>query len=206
MFVLLDVYNMAISHLGTGKQITDVDERGQEAAKCRQWGAMARRITLQRYRWPFATRYATLTQVTRKGDAGHPTEEYEYSYRYPTTALFVRRVLNQYNRNPNPNQKIPFKVIQDNTGKLILTDIPEGQIEYVVDVEDLGFAPEFFILAYSYVLAAHIAPGLTKGDQRLPDKMFRFANYYAEMGAAIAANEETPDVMPDSEMIEARGI
>ena len=56
-----EIANLAISHLGIGKEIANVEtEQSQEAKACRRYFDMAKKITLGDVDWTFATKFATL--------------------------------------------------------------------------------------------------------------------------------------------------
>jgi hypothetical protein len=195
-----EIANLAISHLGIGKEIANLDtEQTEEASACRRYFDVAKENTLGDLYWNFATRFATLGLVTTT-----PTEEWGYSYRYPTDCLEVRRILSGI-RNDTQRTRIPFKIISDSAGKLIYTDEAEAKIEYTRNISDIDlFSPEFK-MALSFRLAYYIAPRLTAGDPfKLKQDMLGL--YDIELGLAKKKNmnEETMDQQPESEFIRNR--
>lgn len=201
----LEICNMAMAHLGTGKQIADLEnERSQEAAACRMFYVPARDQTLRAIAWPFATKFADLGLVTQKGDALHPTDEWDYSYRYPSTCWFARRIPSGC-RVDTHLTKVPYRLASDDQGKLILTDKVDAVLEYTQQITDTQLYDYDFCLTLSYRIAAFTAPQLTAGDPfKVGDKMLRLYFYELSKASAAAFNEEQGDPTPDSEMILTR--
>ena len=191
---------MAISHLGIGKEIANLDtEQSQEASACRRFYDEAVEIVLSDFDWPFATKQATLNLI-----ASNPTAEWDYSYRYPTDCLRIRRILSGI-RQDTASSRVPFKITQDSLGKLIYSDQQNAEVEYTVRITDPSYFTSEFIFALSFRLAYYIAPRLTGGDPfKLQDRMIQ--QYMYEMGKAKerSLNEERHDVPNDSELITTR--
>lgn len=195
------IANMALSHLGIGKEISNLDsERSNEALTCRRFYDNARDKTLEDFNWPFACKFETLALV-----GSDPTTEWKYSYRYPTDCLKVRRIPSGI-RNDNRQSRVPFKIVQDDAGHLIYTDMVNAQIEFTAVSNDPEQYPANFVLAFSYLLASLIAPRITGGDNfQVGEKAD--AKYKALIVFAMATNinEEQEEEVPDSEFIRARG-
>jgi hypothetical protein len=197
-----EIANLALSHLGIGKEIADLDnEKSQEAVTMRRFYDQTRDAVLRDFPWPFATRYATLALVA---DPPTETTEWDFSYRYPTDCLMVRRMQTEIRVDTNQS-RIVFKLGRDDEGQLIYTDESEAKIEYTFREEDPQRYPADFQLAMSLRLAHYAAPRLTGGD---PFKLgMRAVQLYLQeisMAQASAGNEAVPDQLPDAEAIRAR--
>ena len=84
-----EICNLAISHLGVGKEIANFEtERSEVAAACRRYYDIALQTMLTEFDWGFATRYVTLGL-----EEIEPNSEWRYSYRYPHDCLKVRRII-----------------------------------------------------------------------------------------------------------------
>lgn len=192
---------MATSHLGVGKEIANIDtEQSEEASACRRFYDVARKSVLADLDWTFATKFAVLGLVEED-----PSDEWDFSYRYPSDCITLRRILSGM-RNDTQASRIPFKILKDDAGKLIYTDLESAEIEYTEDVEDPGYFSSEFTIALSFKLASLIAPRLTGGDPfKLKAEML--AQYELELGRAKKKNmnEETRDLLPESEFITTRG-
>lgn len=195
-----EIANMAISHLGVGKEIANIEtEDTQEAKACRRFFDVARDATLGDFNWPFAENEQVLSLVETA-----PNTEWAYSYRYPSDCITVTRLLSG-NRKERSKDRYVYKIGKDATGSLIYGDITPITIQYIERVTDTSLFPADFTLALSFRLAFYIAARLTKGDPyKLRGDMM--AAYFAEIGSAKknAINEMQPDAKPDSEFIQVR--
>lgn len=195
-----ELSNMAISHLGTGMTIANLDtEDSEEAAVCRTFFDTAFEATLREFDWPFARVYEELTLV--KED---PTEEWAYAYRYPSDCQMLRKILSG-TRNETRSTRVPFAISKDASGRLVFTDQYDPVARYTQEITDLSLCTADFNIAFSFKLAMYIAPRLTQGDPyKLKQEMQ--SSYMAEISnaKALAINEEQPDQAPESEFIRAR--
>lgn len=195
-----EICNLALSHLGIGKEISNIEtDTSAEANTLRRFYDTTLEEVLRDFAWPFATKFAALGLVEED-----PTDEWGYSYRYPSDCLHVKRVLSGL-RNDTRQSRVPFKLGQDDTGTLIYTDMDDAEIEYTVREEDTSRYPSDFTIALSYKLAFYSAPRLAAGDP------FGLANKAMQMYAmtvAKAANnalaEEQVEEDVQAEYIRAR--
>lgn len=195
-----DICNMALSHLGIGKEIGNIEtDDDEEAAAFNRFYENCRDILLRDFPWPFAMVTADLGLVEED-----PTEEWAYSYRYPSNCLKLKRIQSGI-RNDNQDSRIPYRVSRDDGGLLLYTDLEDAVIEYTFRETDPGRFPPEFVSALSFLLAFKMAPRLTAGDPfKLGDRAYQM--YQVEIGKARASagNEEVPGREPDSEFIRAR--
>jgi hypothetical protein len=195
-----EICNIALSHLGVGKEIANLEtENSNEANACRRFFDTARDATLRDFPWPFATKFADLSLVEET-----PNDEWAYSYRYPSDCVRLRRVLSG-NRTDTPDTREPYKIAQDASGLVIFCDKEDAEIEYTVREEDPILYPMDFVVAFSYRLAAMIAPRVTSGDRYKLGPAAMQA-YLIEISKAESSslNEEQADKHPDSEFIRTR--
>lgn len=195
-----EIANMAISLLGVGKSIANLDtENSAEARACRIFFENVRDSVLSDYPWGFCTKYATLALVETS-----PNIEWGFSYRYPSDALQMRRILSGI-RNDNQDSRVPYRIAQDSSGLLLFTDQPNAQIEYTVLVEAVEFYPAKFVAALAYRLAASVASRLTTGDPY--KREVRCLQFYGQMLSEAQAgdfDEAQPERPPESEFIRGR--
>lgn len=194
------IANMAISHLGSGKEIaTLATENSEEARACRRYYEIALKETLSAIPWSFAVRIMDLSLVEED-----PNSEWAFSYRYPSDALKLTKILSGI-RNDTRQSRVPYRVISDDSGSLILTDEEDAQIEYVKFEDNVDRYPADFVMAFSFKLAFYVAPRVTNGD---PFKMGARAGqmYDMEIKKAIARmiNEQQAEELPQSEFIRTR--
>ncbi|MBQ8920324.1 MAG: hypothetical protein IJ056_09500 [Acidaminococcaceae bacterium] len=176
----ITISNMALSHIGVAN-IDRIDEASEPARLCKQFFDMARRSTLRRFPWPFATRRETLGLLdTEPGD-------YAYAYRYPKECVAIRKL---YDEN---YQEIPeyqrYKILGDKEGRVIYTNVEKCICEYTADVKDCDLFDDGFVEALSWKLAADIAFKLT-GNQNIQNQCLQAYNAYFDEGSTDAANEE----------------
>lgn len=205
-----DIANMAISHLGIGKEIADIDtEKSAEAAACRRYYDVARDRTLRAFNWPFARQFATLSLVQDNTTQAQPTTSYlpewNFYYAMPSGCLRLHRILSGQ-RNDSANSRVPFLIVQAGSGFQIYSDQVNAQAEITAQITDSNLYPADFMMAFSYLLAAYIAPRITGGDNFQIGKM-ALQQFYDELSRAQAdaLNEEQTDFPVESEFIRARG-
>lgn len=189
------IANLALGHLGSGKEIANLDtENSAEARACRRFYETARDEMLRGWTWPFATKITTLTLVEED-----PNDEWAYSYRYPTDCLMFRRIPSGA-RTDTRQSRVPYRVAQDDAGQVIFTDREDAQAEYTVAITDTRRFTSDFTMALSLRLASYIAPSITAGDPfKVGTRAFQLYGMSVDAARANAANEEQPDEDPSSQ-------
>jgi hypothetical protein len=194
------IANLAISHLGSGKEVTALDtENSDEANACRRFYEEARKKILRDFNWPFATKIETLVLLETT-----PNNEWAYSYRYPTDCLNIRKIQSGVANETNQS-RAAYKIGKDTSGKLIFSNTASAIVEYTEDVSTVELFDPDFVMAFSFLLASYTAARITGGDPfKLGDRAM--ANYQAALGnaRANAVNEEQPDQVVESEFIRGR--
>lgn len=195
-----EICNLALSHLGVGKEIANIDtEQSEEASACRRFYESARDATLRDFNWPFATRYEELGLIEED-----PNDEWDYSYRYPTNCLRIRKILSGI-RNDTRQSRVPYQIAQDDAGRILFTDQEDACIVYTRKETDPDKYTSDFVLAFSFRLANYIAPRLTAGDPfGLGKRALEMYSYEISVAAANAMNEQQDEELVDSELIRAR--
>lgn len=219
---VIQICNQALSRIGCAQTITSLADSRPEAVQCNLWYAQCRDAMLRDFRWPWATTYAALNQVSANTAAVN--QEWVYSYRYPTDCLLIRRLLYlpdspvaltsqppvfplplmwRQDADPYP---IPFEVGQDDDGKLIYTDQINAWIKYTVAVTDPTQFPQDFASVLAWRLATELAYSLATSDSR---REYALKQYRDELATsrANALNEEqrdNPYTTWNSEFIRAR--
>lgn len=192
---ITDICNMALAHLGVTETINNFDtDTTEEAILCRRFYEIGRDKVLRAFGWPFATTFATLSLVEED-----PTEEWQFSYRYPTDALAIRRILSG-TRNETRQSRVSYRLSRDSGGLLIFSDMEDAICEYTLKVTSPATYPPDFKLALSYYLAHLIAPKLTRGDQfKLGDRAIKLFIAELQNAQSSSLNETMPDEEPLSE-------
>lgn len=195
-----EIANLALSHLGIGKEISNIEtDQSKEAVACRRYYTIARDATLRDFNWPFATKIAALGLVEED-----PNSEWDFSYQQPSDCLKPRRILSGIRNDPR-DSRVPYRLAQSDAGNVIFTDKEDAELEYTLRVEDVTYYPPDFVLALSYRLAGLIAPRITGGDNFQIGERAK-NEYKAEISSAArtSLNEEQVEQDPDSEFIRAR--
>lgn len=129
----------------------------------------------------------------------------------------------QSGRIATPQSRVKYRIMSDDDGLLIFTDfapVPATydtatppnlvtptlpQIEYTVEQDDANFYPPDFCQALSLLMASYAAPSLTGGDpNKLGKRALDLYEWAIVRAQANAANEEQPDLLPESEMMRER--
>lgn len=195
-----EICNLALSSIGVGKEIANVDtEQSQEALACRRFYEIARDSVLRAFAWPFATVFADLGLVEED-----PTDEWGFSYRYPPDCLMMKRIISGV-RTDTRQSRVPYKIGKDDDGLLIYTDMEDPTVEYTSRADDVLRYPPDFILALSYLLGSMIVPRLSKGDPfKQGPQCLQLYSYQISRAMAAAGNEQQADLPTESEFIRER--
>lgn len=176
----VDIFNLALSHIGHKATITDPDEATAEANHCRRFYPIALNVALERYMWSFATRRVALAQVT------NPVDHWGYAYGLPNLCIKPRAVLLPESSDDSKEQ--PFALESDENGDGILyTNVEDAVLKYTTLIEDTNKFTPFFVLTLSYDLAAMLAGPIPK-DAKTKKAMLDAAIYYVSLAAAADAN------------------
>jgi hypothetical protein len=151
MSSLLVIANKALSKLGV-KEIASLTQQGRAADRCNSHVRESVKEVLRQHTWSHATEWKSLPQLVAAPPFG-----YTYAYQLPaeTVKLFdVRSVSNL------AAPKEDFAPIRN---KVVYTDASPCYARYVVYFEaDLAKAPDDFLDACAFKLAAEIATPLAK--------------------------------------------
>lgn len=199
------ICNLALAHIASSAELTNVDtERSKEAKACQLVYDEAVKKVLRDFPWPFATRITVLGLV--EDLTTDTTSEWDYSYRYPTEALFFRKLQNdRHQRIDIRSSRIPYRIISDDTGRLVLTDQVDAKAEWTTLIEDPEQFTSDFVIALSHYIAYLISPRITAGDQfKLGDRAYQHYLIEIEKARVNALNEQQDDDLPDADMILAR--
>lgn len=194
------IKNLAISHLGTAKEISSSTDRSAEAYACNRYFDTCREETLRALDWTFARKEIALGLV-----AENPTPEWGHSYQYPSDCLMIRKIRSGI-RNDNHQSRVRYIVVRGASSKLIYTDQKDAVCRYTVNEKVVSLYPSDFVMAMSLKLSMMIAPRLTSGDPfNIISRLNEQHKQYMQMAMVNNFNEEQLDEIPDSEFIRTRG-
>lgn len=199
----VQIWNMALSHLGSGKQVASVTDRSPEAAACVLFWDQAVAEALGDYPWTFTRKTAALALVEDLRE-DNPNSEWHYSYRLPSDCVSIRRIPSGIRTDTN-GSVIRFIEGQDDQGSLIYTDLEGAEAEYTYLVTDANKFPAKFAQALSLLLAVYIAPRVTDGSRT--NLREQAAQLYMSTLAKAQSNDSAkgrPDAELDSEFIRER--
>ena len=191
------VCNIALGFVGQRQLIDRIDEATTEAQLCAAYFATVRNDLLEAWHWRFATKRAVLA-LTNESRLG-----WAFCYRSPADCLKARRI---WDGDTQPGEKrIPFtRELNDaGDGHLILTNHPEAELVYTVELKTVALWPTAFVNAVAAALAVALAPALAAKPQLIPT-FERRALLAFQRAAAFDANETEPDEPAESEMISER--
>lgn len=195
------VANLALSFIGDSTTIQDLDnDTTAQARAARMFFDDCRDEVSRDFPWPKLRRSMELSLVEED-----PNDDWDFSYRYPSEALFIRRIWGAV-RNPTLDAMIKYDIGSDVTGALIYTDMADAEAEYTARVEDPSKWDKDFTTAVALLLASRMALRLVKTDPiGLSERIER--RYLGQILKARgnAENERRPDIPPESSIIEARG-
>lgn len=195
----LDIWNLALGNLGVLVEVANVNEDSAEARACRRFYDVMIAELQRDFCWPFLTKLAALQLVSQ-----NPTTEWQYAYQYPNDCADARRIPSGI-RNDNRQSRVPYKIYNSATGKLIYCDIPSASLEYTLKIESVARFDPDFVIAAGYRLSAYIAASVTGGDPfKLGDTCMRFFRGAYQKARANAANEQQDEDEPQGELERSR--
>ncbi|QHI17194.1 hypothetical protein [Acinetobacter haemolyticus] len=181
---IVDLCNLALSHLAQGYVVNDLNERTPHANLCNTYYPICRQELLDdAHQWTFA-----VARVSLNVDAGYTVQT---AYVLPSDMIK------------------PFQLESGERfyieGDHLFTNDSAPVLRYVRDVKDLARLPATFKVALSYLLASRIAGPLTQSTEK---QAVMLQMYEAEKAKAIRSDlqqhrlEKRPDFV--GSMIEAR--
>lgn len=206
-----EICNLALGHVGHSKAIANLDvERSLAAQACRTYYVATLNEILAGIPWMFCKKFADLTLVT-DFTVLTTINEWSYAYRYPSDCIQFIRIVSPRLNNDTRQSRIPYTIAADATGLLIYTDWPAAgslitpQVEYQFLNSNVAVYPPDFVMAFSYLLASHMAPMVTAGDPfQLGPKAMAMYKISLENAQNFNLNEEQRPEEPQSEFVRAR--
>ena len=195
-----EMANLAISHLGQGKEIANIEtEKSSEASTMRRYLPVVVEMFLKNFPYSFCNVTYTLDLVE-----ANPNDEWDYAYRLPTDCLKPLRILSGL-RNDSRQTRVPTHIGKDSQGGLIYCDQENAQLEYVQFVDDPSKYPVDVFLAMSYLLAGMAAPRICGEDPfKMGDKAMKMYQYFKGQADAADANDQQQEEPPEAEAIRSR--
>jgi hypothetical protein len=209
MASIVQICNMALSHIGAGPLISSISppDGSVEAGYCATFYDIARTELLEPGTWSFALKRAELATVTNASSA------WVYAYALPSDCLRALRILRPgvavtvFNQDEvalrqDDRDGAPF----DLEGQVLYSDQEEAVLLYSVDVTDSARFSASFTATLSYLLASYLAGPIIKGNEgaRVSDAMRQRAMAMADVSLASAANASSAETFVTSSILAAR--
>lgn len=165
----LQLCNLAISSIGSGRILTDLDEATPEAEACKIWYQLALDVCLDRHNWSFARRDEIITKDSLFGEKGIAVP-YEYAYRIPDD---VSRIISLKEMGSTSIDEtggavygFPFNFRNIDDVKYIACDIlAPFEMHYQAKINDISICSSYFLRAASLQLGIFIAPAIIGGTE-----------------------------------------
>ena len=157
----LEVYNLALSHLGMGK-ISSLTGADPSTIACNMYYEPCLNDMFREHEWCFARVQQAMTDYTGDVPLGHT-----YAYDYPTlNAATVWTVFNEGCADDKHSQDFSSFYVPEENKRIIVTELEDAVMEYTYLVSEISIWDAKFKMALTYRLAASMAKVIT-GD---PDK------------------------------------
>lgn len=156
--VQTDICNDALNYAQQDITITSIDESSVSARRCRRFYEPARQQALSSFPFPFVRKVVSLARIDSVSD------EYTYSYAYPTDAI---RIMGVYSSADMIKQNQPVRadtVFSDAVGRAIATDAETPVCVFIKDSKDEISYPPNFRRFFALVLAEKIANAAGTSD------------------------------------------
>jgi len=149
-----EVANLALARIGNWR-ISSLTESSVEAGQCARHFAVTRRMLLRDFDWNFAVSWALLSQIA-------DGEAFDYDYAYALPSDYLRAIA--FNGVPVGNKQSTSKI----AGNVLYSDESDAdnaKLEYIRDVTDVTEWDDVFATAFSWYLAAAIAPSIKQSPE-----------------------------------------
>lgn len=196
----VEFYNLALSAIGTRKQVAVPTEVSREAEICRLWFPTIRDHVLRAAPWACAKEYTRLallaTQATdRDWEIGDPEPGFNFAYSLPANHLWPRH-LTTFAR---------FTLGQIGNVNCLMTNEEDAILVHTKQQTIYSRYDADLVLAVSYGLAATIARPL-HGKTTNVQESIRLANDAILRARETSANEDFYEIEAIPSWLSARGI
>lgn len=160
MASVVDIVNLALSHLGEDATVSSIDppEGSAEAEHAAMFYPQARDALLEMHEWRFATKRVLLALTASD------TFEWSYAYALPANMLRALAVLPETASAEDDGEDFDQQLDADDV-QIILTNCEDASLKYTARVTDTTRFPPLFVETLAWLLAAHLAGPLIKGEQ-----------------------------------------
>lgn len=195
-----ELCNLAVSHLGIGDEIANLEtEDSAEASACRRFFTTAFETFQRDFNYSFETKSKVLGLIS-----SDPNDRYLFEYEYPSDCAIAGRIISGLITD-NRQSQVPFVIVRGTSGRVIHSNWEDAELEYQFLDTESGRFPADAIMTFSYKLAELIAPRVTAGDPfGLGDKAERHYEKAKGISESNNLNEQQEEEEPLSEFIRVR--
>lgn len=197
-FSKIDIWNLALSHLGIKQEVVSETEESDEAKACRRFYDLAREELLREFPWSFARKTAALALIRE-----NPTPFWIYEYRYPSDCLFFLRLVASSSIALD-RRNMEFELSADASGRVIWTNLKDAMAEYTSSAENTLLYTPHFVKALSYRLASLMAMRFVRVDPgiaRLGAELYERSKQEAQV---VDGQEDFHGKPPETDLVSAR--
>jgi hypothetical protein len=155
MITKINICNLALAQLGQSP-ISSLEQENEKARRLKLFYAPVRDEVLRTHNWAFAGVQEPLALMENQPDSAG-----RFVYKYPTEALFIRRVFDA--TRPRLNFQEFFRA--DLHSRVLMVPAEQAQAEYTYRVTDENLFDAAFIKSFSLALACDLAVSITADTQ-----------------------------------------
>lgn len=184
---VVDIYNLALSSIGAGSTVSDVEEDSQEAEVCNIWYEPTRKAVLRAAPWSSCTAFKRLALLASRDFSldwteADPAPLWAYEYAAPADMIRPRYFENSFAR---------FDLGIRDTTHVIVTNEQTPVLAYTKDQTLPSLWDDHLTVAIANALGANICLKLT-GKIARSRSALEIANGLIRDARATLANESAP--------------
>lgn len=194
----VDICNLALNFLGKGR-IDSLSDNNELARTCKLHYDRYRKILLTEYSWSFAQMTTKLEEIAEDKLKGVVTG-WRHAYIYPEKCLQIIRVYTDKEHKKDDHRRNFFvQSVEDFSlgKKVICTNENEAYMDYINNVEDVGYFPNEFIEALSHYLAYGMAQALAGSESKAQTELQYMQYALAQAKLKTAQEREHKPSTPD---------
>lgn len=200
MTALVDLFNMALSHVGVSRQISSTTENSVEAQQCALHYNRVRRAVLASAPFSCSKRTARLALKAERGTGdwtdAEPAPNWLYAYAAPAD------MMRPYHLTTFENFEL--QLWPDNT-QAILANAKDAIFTYLTDQENIQRWEPLLLQAMSLALGSAVTQALT-GKTSTRTALAQAATVAVGEARRVAANADRNPQTRDAPWMEARGL
>lgn len=167
------ICNLALARIGDSASVSDLSEQTPQANACKRFYPLALSSCLDMHNWSFATRRSLVAELV---DGAVSKGSWYHAYSLPAGC---KRVIDIHGSEELDEQakarqsEIPpslmthkheFEVVGTSTGLVLLTNVLNPVVRYIVEEPKESQFPGLFIDALAWLMASYLAGEIVRGD------------------------------------------